>query len=266
MLHSANDTIKEVAIVVRFVVRCQQLRLTTASSTRACAAGGRPGAKAALAEVQGAEGGLPRGVCSWPAQIHNPMSSCPLLCEIEYSLWSPMGCNSTHVSTLLTALLQAKNKLANGKRLLESKKAELASQQGPLKCVLVPYLMLELELCFPAGRSCDQNILLSRSIHSQWLHHPPLCARERQQQRDAAAKTVRQEAAAAKRLDEVATNKYDETQEMVSSLAPLGNRLPTWCLTRNSLSVETVIKCQTYLVLSPCIGLTLGGADPLECK
>jgi hypothetical protein len=49
-----------------------------------------------------------------------------------------------------------------------------------------------------------------------------LCGRERQRQRDAAAKTVRQEAAAARRLEEVATNKFDEVQEMVSSSAPLG--------------------------------------------
>ena len=34
-----------------------------------------------------------------------------------------------------TSLLQAKQALANGKRLLEDKKAELASQQGPLKYV-----------------------------------------------------------------------------------------------------------------------------------
>ena len=47
-----------------------------------------------------------------------------------------------------------------------------------------------------------------------------MCGRERQRQRVAAAKTVRQEAAAAKRLEEVATNKFDEVQEMVSSLAP----------------------------------------------
>ena len=37
--------------------------------------------------------------------------------------------------TLPPLLLQAKEALANGKRILERKKAELASQQGPLKCV-----------------------------------------------------------------------------------------------------------------------------------
>ena len=73
------------------------------------------------------------------------------------------------------------------------------------------------------------------------------CTRERQRQRDAAAKTVRQEAQAARRVEEVATNKYEETQELVSSLTPLGSDFSGLRLNKTNLLGEVVIKCHVYL-------------------
>ena len=70
----------------------------------------------------------------------------------------------------------------------------------------------------------------------------PLCARERQRQCDAAAKTVRQEALAARRVEEVATNKYEETQELVSSLVPLSSDPPSVVSDQNQLVGGFIIK------------------------
>jgi hypothetical protein len=68
-----------------------------------------------------------------------PCASCGLeswLCRYSYDEIGPTitGLQTCVRETLPAVLLQTKQRLADGKRILENKKAELASQQGPLKC------------------------------------------------------------------------------------------------------------------------------------